>query len=70
MVTASSHEIVLPCLLIVLGPPGAPPRIAWAGLLLAAGLAVGALAGHDRTPFRCGIAIAGVNVILLVLTAA
>ncbi len=55
---------------IVLGPAGPPPPVAWAGLLLAAGLAIGALTGFGRTPFRCGVAIAGVDVILLVLAAA
>lgn len=54
---------------IVLGPPGPPTPVSWAGLLLAAALAIGALTGHGRTPFRCGVAIAGVDVILLVLAA-
>ena len=53
----------------VLGPPGAPPAIAWAALALAAVLAAGALTGSGHTPFRCGLAIAGVDVLLLVLMA-
>ncbi|MGV0992451.1 MAG: UbiA family prenyltransferase [Mycobacterium sp.] len=51
----------------VLGPPGSPPAVAWAGLALAAVLAAGALTGSGRMPFRCGLAIAGVDVLLLVL---
>jgi hypothetical protein len=51
---------------IVLGPPGPAPVVAWAALLLAAGLAVGALTGRGQTPFRCGVAIAVLNVLLLV----
>jgi hypothetical protein len=54
-------------LVTVLGPPGSPPVVAWVALLLAAGLAVGALTGRGRVPFRCGVAIAGLNVMLLVL---
>lgn len=54
---------------IVLGPPGPAPATRWVALLLAAALAVGALTGHGQTPFRCGLAIALLNVLLLVLTA-
>jgi 4-hydroxybenzoate polyprenyltransferase len=54
---------------IVLGPPGPAPVLAWVALLLAAALAVGALTGHGRTPFRCALAIAVLNVMLLVLGA-
>lgn len=54
---------------IVLGPPGPPPPAAWAALVLAAGLAAGALTGGGQTPFRCGVAIALLNVMLLVLGA-
>jgi 4-hydroxybenzoate polyprenyltransferase len=54
---------------IVMGPPGTPAPVFWAGLLIAAVLAVGALTGRGRTPFRCGVAIAGVDVILLALAA-
>ena len=54
-------------LVTVLGPTGSPPAVAWVALLLAAGLAVGALTGRGRAPFRCGVAIAGLNVMLLVL---
>ena len=56
-------------LLIVLGPPGPAPAVAWAALLLAAALAVGAFTGHGKTPFRCGVAIAILNVTLLALSA-
>jgi len=54
---------------IVLGPPGPAPAPAWVALVLAAGLAVGALTGRGRMPFRCGVAIAILNVMLLVLGA-
>lgn len=54
-------------LVTVLGPKGSPPALAWAALLLAGGLAVGALTGHGRAPFRYGVAIAGVDVVLLML---
>ena len=56
-------------LVTVLGPRGSPPALAWAALLLAAGLTVGALCGHGRAPFRYGLAIAGVDVMLLVAMA-
>ena len=54
---------------VVLGPPGPVPALGWVALLLAAALAVGALTGHGQTPFRCGLAIAVLNVMLLVLGA-
>ena len=56
-------------LVAVLGPQGPPPAVAWVALLLAAGLAVGALTGHGRAPFRYGLAIAGVDVMLLAVMA-
>lgn len=51
----------------VLGPPRPAPAAAWGALPIAVALAVGALTGRGRTPFRCGVAIAGLNVILLVI---
>jgi len=53
---------------IVLGPPGAPGVAGWVALPLAAALVAGSLTGHGQTPFRCGVAIAVLNVLLLVLT--
>jgi 4-hydroxybenzoate polyprenyltransferase len=58
--------------LVVLGPAGAPAPWAWAGLLLAAGLtAVGAavtlLAPTSRLPFVASLAVAAVDVALLVV---
>ena len=53
---------------IVLGPPGAPGVAGWFALPLAAALVAGSLTGHGQTPFRCGVAIAVLNVLLLVLT--
>jgi 4-hydroxybenzoate polyprenyltransferase len=51
----------------VLGPGGSPPGLAWVGLLLVGALAVGALPGRGRMPFRCAVAIALLDVTLLVL---
>jgi 1,4-dihydroxy-2-naphthoate octaprenyltransferase len=51
----------------VLGPEGSPPGVAWVGLLLVGALAVGALTGRGRMPFRCAVAIAVLDVTLLVL---
>ena len=55
--------------LTVLGPPGPAPALSWAGLLLAAALAVGAFTARGRMPFRYGVAIAAVNVTMVVLAA-
>ena len=55
---------------IILGPAGLPPPVRWTALLLAAALAVGALTGRDRAPFRYGIAIAVLNAALLAYMAA
>jgi 4-hydroxybenzoate polyprenyltransferase len=51
----------------VLGPEGSPPLVAWVGLLLVGALAVGAVTGRGRMPFRCAVAIALLDVTLLVL---
>lgn len=60
--------LLLASLVAVLGPDGGPPRWAWGWLVAAAVVAVGALAGRGRVPFRCGIVIAVLDVTLLVLT--
>lgn len=52
--------------LVVLGP-GRPPAWAWAGLAVVAVLAGVALRGRGTTPFRAAMAIALVDVVLLVL---
>ncbi|RIQ16897.1 hypothetical protein DY240_22615, partial [Jiangella rhizosphaerae] len=52
--------------LVVLGP-GRPPGWAWAGLGLVGALVVTALRGGGPTPFRAAMAIALVDVVLLVL---
>ncbi|SDU78351.1 4-hydroxybenzoate polyprenyltransferase [Jiangella alkaliphila] len=52
--------------LVALGP-GRPPAWAWAGLVVVGGLVVSALRGRGATPFRAAMAIALVDVVLLVL---
>lgn len=52
--------------LVVLGP-GRPPGWAWAGLGVVGILVVTALRGRGPTPFRAAMAIALVDVVLLVL---
>jgi 4-hydroxybenzoate polyprenyltransferase len=52
-------------LLAALGP-GRPARWVWAVLLLTVVLAVVALATRGRTPFRAAVAIALLDVVLLV----
>nr|WP_281386779.1 UbiA family prenyltransferase [Jiangella mangrovi] len=58
--------LVAASVLVVLGP-GRPPAWAWAGLAVVAVLAVVALRGRGSTPFRAAMAIALVDVVLLVL---
>ncbi|MFD4990023.1 UbiA family prenyltransferase [Streptomyces sp. NPDC058374] len=53
-------------LLAVFGPAGPPPAWAWATLALVAVLGVCASAAHGRTPFRAAVAIALLDVVLLV----
>lgn len=53
-------------LLAVFGPAGLPPAWAWAGLTLVAGLVVFASAAHGRAPFRAAVAVALLDVVLLV----
>ena len=58
--------------LIVLGPPGPPAAWAWVGLLATAGVAVAGAGvaltrARSRVPFYLTIAVAGIDVVLLVL---
>lgn len=60
--------VLLPAasLLAVLGPAGGPPAWAWAVLALVAALAVLTLVARGRAPFRAAVAIALLDVVLLV----
>lgn len=62
--------LVLASVMSVLGPAGAPPTWAWAALAGVIALATVALLGKGEAPFRAAIAIALVNVALLVAVAA
>jgi 4-hydroxybenzoate polyprenyltransferase len=53
----------------VVGPGWPPSAWAWLGLIVAGALAGGTLTGRGRVPFRCGVAIALVDLTLLVLLA-
>ncbi|MCG3041103.1 UbiA family prenyltransferase [Streptomyces sp. S1A] len=53
-------------LLAVLGPSGTPPAWALAALLPVAALTALTLAAHGRTPFRAAVAVALLDVVLLV----
>ncbi|WP_207619178.1 UbiA family prenyltransferase [Nocardioides sp. IC4_145] len=50
----------------VLGPAGSPPAWAWATLALAVALAAVTLVTRGRTPFRAAVAVALLDVVLLV----
>ncbi|MGO1973568.1 MAG: UbiA family prenyltransferase [Propionibacteriaceae bacterium] len=58
--------LVAGSLLAALGPSGRPPAWVWLGLVAIAILTLVAWVGHGKTPFRAVIAIALVNVALLV----
>lgn len=58
--------LVAASLLAVLGPPGPPVGWSWAALVLVLGLALVALTGHGKAPFHAALAIALVDVVLLV----
>ncbi|MFI8194555.1 UbiA family prenyltransferase [Streptomyces sp. NPDC085946] len=53
-------------LLAVLGPAGPPPAWAWTGLALVAILAVFTAVARGRAPFRAAVAVALLDVVLLV----
>ncbi|MFC5952093.1 UbiA family prenyltransferase [Pseudonocardia lutea] len=52
--------------LAAFGPAGSPPAWVWGALAVVAALAAVALAGRGRLPFRAAMAIALVDVVLLV----
>ncbi|WP_319804247.1 UbiA family prenyltransferase [Nocardioides dongkuii] len=58
--------LVAASLLAALGPEGSPPAWVWAALVVVVALAATALAGSGRGPFRAAMAIALVDVALLV----
>jgi 4-hydroxybenzoate polyprenyltransferase len=58
--------LLVASLLIVLGPAGRPHAWTAAALLVVAALTVVALTGRGRTPFRAAMAIAVLDVVLLV----
>lgn len=62
---AATAVLVLASLLISLAAPTAQGWTTWLGLLGVAGLAVVALVGRGRTPFRAAVAIALLDVALL-----
>ncbi|MFF9203865.1 UbiA family prenyltransferase [Streptomyces sp. NPDC014986] len=53
-------------LLAALGPAGPPPAWAWAALALVAALVALTSAAHGRVPFRAAVAVALLDVVLLV----
>lgn len=61
--------LVLASAVVVLGPVGAPARWTWPALAAVTALGVVALTGRGRAPFRAAIAIALVDVLLLVVSA-
>jgi 4-hydroxybenzoate polyprenyltransferase len=58
--------LVAASLLAAFGPAGAPPVWVWVVLLVVVGLAALALTGRGRGPFRAAMAIALLDVVLLV----
>lgn len=60
--------VLLPAasLLAVLGPAGTPPVWAWAVVALVTVLALLSLVARGRAPFRAAVAIALLDVVLLV----
>jgi len=59
--------LVLASATVVLGPAGTPGSLAWVALGVTGVLAVVALLGSGKTPFRAAVGIALVNVALLTL---
>lgn len=64
---AATAVLVLASVTLVLGPGQDAGAYAWVGLGASSGLAVVALVGRGRTPFRAAIGIALVNVVMLTL---
>ena len=58
--------LVAASLLAALGPAGAPAAWVWVAIVVVAALAAVALTGRGRAPFRAAMAIALVDVVLLV----
>ncbi|PVZ14806.1 UbiA family prenyltransferase [Actinomycetospora cinnamomea] len=58
--------LVAASLVAALGPAGTPPAWVWVVLVVVGALAAFTLAGHGRGPFRAAIAIALLDVVLLV----
>jgi len=54
-------------LIATLGPPGGVPVLAWAALALVCGLAVVTVRGNGKRPFQAAVAIALLDVTVLVL---
>jgi 4-hydroxybenzoate polyprenyltransferase len=59
--------LVLASVAATIGPPGSPPLWSWIGLGIVGLLAVVALRGQGRTPFRAAILIALIDGVTLVL---
>lgn len=64
---AATAVLVLASVVLVLGPGQDTGAFAWVGLAVTLGLAVVALVGRGRTPFRAAVGIALVNVAVLTL---
>lgn len=62
---AATGVLVLASVALVLGPGQDAGAFAWVGLLGTLALAVVALVGRGRTPFRAAVGIALVNVVML-----
>lgn len=58
--------LIVATVITALGPAGSPRGWVWLALAGACALGFGALTGHGRLPFRCAVAIAALNVTLLV----
>jgi len=60
--------LVAASVVAVLGPPGTPAAGSWAALGLVGALAVVAMVGRGKAPFRAAVAIALVDVVLLTVS--
>ena len=64
---AATAVLVTGSLAVVLGPPGVPATAAWVALGVTLLLAVAAVSGTGRTPFRAAVGIALVNVAMITM---